>query len=114
MPGEGIKIGKAEVNAVYEEQKYLNEILQGRTPAFISRTPNEQDIKATDKKFKKKVKNKQQQAQAAYEFAAMRDAYYCVAGRKYMRRLAVGGKIYSLLQRGIVLGQLEEEEKKAK
>ena len=88
--------------------------MKGEIPGFISETPSAEDRRAANKDFTRPAIGAHKYAKAVYDFAAMRDAFYCVAGRKYMRRMAVAGKMISDLRRATALYQIEAERKDEK
>lgn len=110
----GVTILASKYKAVSEDQKRLRSVMKGEIPCFISETPSSANLVATGKAFKNELKGAQQYTKAAYEFAALRDAFYCTAGRKYLRRQAVAGKLISDLRRGAALAQLEVERPESK
>jgi hypothetical protein len=105
----GVTILSSKAKTVEDDQKRMMSTMKGEIPCFMSETPNAANLVASGKAFKKEVKDAQQYAKAAYEFAALRDAFYCVVGRKYLRRQAVAGRIISDLRRGSALAQIEIE-----
>lgn len=110
----GVKIVSHKAEDIYEDQKRLRSIMKGEIPGFISETPSNKDRSADGKAFKNPATGAHKYAKAAYDFAAMRDAFYCIAGRKYMRRMAVAGKMISDLRRATALYQIEAERKDEK
>ena len=105
----GVTILSSKAKTVENDQKRMMSIMKGELPCFTSETPDAADLVAVGKAFKQEPKDAQQYTKAAYEFAALRDAFYCVAGRKYLRRQAVAGRIISDLRRGSALAQIEIE-----
>lgn len=110
----GVDILSNKPEDIAKDQKRLRTIMKGEKPGFISQTPDKEDIKPDKYAFKKKAKNMQEKALAAYDFASMRDAFYCTVGRKYMRRQAVAGKIVAELRRAVALKQIDAEIKESK
>lgn len=110
----GVKIVSHKAEDIYEDQRRLRSIMKGEIPGFISETPSAEDRRAANKDFTRPATGAHKYAKAVYDFAAMRDAFYCVAGRKYMRRMAVAGKMISDLRRATALYQIEAERKDEK
>lgn len=108
MPGVTITSHKPE--DIYQDQKRLYAVMKGEINAFCAQTPSKKDISPDGKSFKQEAKGLYKKALAAYDLAATRDAYYCVAGRKYMRRKAVVGKLTADLRRIVALKQIEVEQ----
>lgn len=105
----GVIITSSSAKDICADQARLCSVMSGEQIAFISQTPSKGDIKFEDKAFNKQAKDAQSYAKAAYEFAATRDAYNCIAGRKYVRRQAVVSKLLADLNRIIALKQIETE-----
>lgn len=105
----GVIIASSSAKDICADQTRLCSIMSGEQIAFISQTPNKDNIKFTGKAFDKEAKDAQSYAKAAYEFAATRDAFSCIAGRKYIRRQAVVSKLLADLNRIIALKQIETE-----
>lgn len=106
----GVSIASHKVDDIYQDQKRLRSVMKGEISAFGPQTPNKDNITPTGKAFSQPAKTAQEHALAAYDMASVRDAYLCVAGRKYMRRKAVASKLVTDLRRLTALKQIELEQ----
>lgn len=106
-----VGIASTTSKELYQEQQRLNKCADGTYPGLKSQTPNQQDVEgAAYRAFKQSCDSAQKYAKAVYEYAMKRDLPYCVHGRKAMRVQAVAGKLFSTLERGLAINQIEIEE----
>jgi hypothetical protein len=106
-----VGIASTTSDELYQEQQRLNKCADGTYAGLKSQTPNQQDVEGSAyRAFKKSCSSAQEYAKAVYEYAMKRDLPYCVHGRKAMRVQAVAGKLFSTLERGLAINQIEIEE----